>query len=238
MLGALGVRRACENTRADPGSSLPAGVRTIAAPQARRLLSQRTACCMADITRLPDGCRSVTHLPLEGAPFDVMEAARGCLAGMGALKKTRPFSLTAQVWATDGQTDVIVKARAYKDSTGTFLDVTRRRGDSVLFARVFMEIERALGERAARSPPNADLSIYEHWPEDAVKAFEADHQLVSQQVRAGRGLSAKAFQEHVSRVPWAVRAAKIGWAGLRRDKACVCLDEICCEATAYWASLA
>ena len=83
--------------------------------------------------------------------------ARGFFEGLGAVTKSRPYSVTVQVWA--GEADVVVKARAYRDSDGVYLDVCRRRGDVILFMRVFRVLEKALARSSAfaacpvHSPP-------------------------------------------------------------------------------------
>ena len=114
---------------------------------------------MADIKRLPDDCRSFTNLPVRGLVPDAMEAVRVCLEHLGTLTKSRPFSLKAQV--TEGGMHVVVKARVFKDGEGTFIDVTRRRGDPILFARVYREIEESLAKHSpAQTPRDIDRSVY------------------------------------------------------------------------------
>ena len=116
---------------------------------------------MADVKSLPDGLRGTCTFPIDGQAHDTMESVRGFFEGLGAVTKSRPYSVTVQVWA--GEADVVVKARAYRDSDGVYLDVCRRRGDVILFMRVFRVLEKAL----ARSSAFAACPV--HSPPETVK---------------------------------------------------------------------
>ena len=98
---------------------------------------------MAALKTLPDGMRSMCSVPLHAvACDDVMELVRRCFGGIGVVTRSRPFSATAQVLT--GEAFVVVKARIYSDSQGPFLDLTRRRGDGILFTHVFRAVQESL----------------------------------------------------------------------------------------------
>ena len=97
---------------------------------------------MAEIKSLPEGCRGPCVFPMEQSAERAMEATRSCLGGLGVITKSKRFSTTA--WVHCGQLDVVVKARIYKDPQGVFLELARRRGDCVLFVRVFEQVRKAL----------------------------------------------------------------------------------------------
>ena len=97
---------------------------------------------MAEIKSLPEGCRGPCVFPMEQSAEREMEATRSCLGGLGVITKSKRFSTTA--WVHCGQLDVVVKARIYKDPQGVFLELARRRGDCVLFVRVFEQVRKAL----------------------------------------------------------------------------------------------
>ena len=98
---------------------------------------------MAEIKALPDGCRGPCVFPMERPAEHVMEDTRSCLQGTGVLLKNKPFSVTARI--RHGPLDVVIKARVYRDTQGTFLDLTRRRGDGLLFVRTIDRLREALG---------------------------------------------------------------------------------------------
>ena len=116
---------------------------------------------MADVKTLPDGLRGTCTFTIDGHAHDTMEAVRGLFEDLGDVTKSRPYSMTVHVWA--GEADVVVKARAYRDSGGVYLDVCRRRGDVILFMRVFRVLEKAL----ARSSAFAACPV--HSPPETVK---------------------------------------------------------------------
>ena len=100
---------------------------------------------MAALKTLPDGMRSMCSVPLHAvACDDVMESVRRCFGEVGVVTKSRPFSATGQVLTGDTLAFVVVKARIYRDSQGPFLDVTRRRGDGILFTHVFRAVQESL----------------------------------------------------------------------------------------------
>ena len=101
---------------------------------------------MAEIKALPDGCRGPCVLPMEQSAERVMEATRSCLQDTGVLLKIKPFSVTARI--RHGPLDVVIKARVYRDTQGIFLDLTRRRGDGLLFVRSIDRLREALGLEA------------------------------------------------------------------------------------------
>ena len=101
---------------------------------------------MAEIKSLPEGCRGPCVFPMEQSAERAMEATRSCLGGLGVITKSKRFSTTA--WVHCGQLDVVVKARIYKDPQGVFLDLTRRRGDGLLFVRSIDRLREALGLEA------------------------------------------------------------------------------------------
>ena len=45
----------------------------------------------------------------------------------------------------------------------------------------------------------------------------------------------KLFEQHMAKVPLAIRACKLGRLSLWQQKACETLADVICEATAYWA---
>ena len=199
---------------------------------------------MSSIKTLPDNCRGGSSLPLRGPASEMMGVLRACFADIGVVLKSRPYSITAKVWASDGQTEVVCKSRVYNDSEGMFLDMTRRGGDGLLFVHVFWEIQEALARFRLDDPcatpfdaQSFDSALYGFWPQEEVSRFEDEHSAIWAKVRAGQ-IGAKVFQEHVSKVPHMIRRAKLGWACLRKVRACELLDELICEATAYWASVA
>ena len=98
---------------------------------------------MAEIKALPDGCRGPCVLPMEQSAECVMEATRSCLQDTGVLLKSKPFSVMARI--RHGPFEVVIKARVYRDTQGTFLDLTRRRGDGLLFVRTIDRLREALG---------------------------------------------------------------------------------------------
>ena len=61
----------------------------------------------------------------------------------GVLLKRKPFSVMARI--RHGPFEVVIKARVYRDTQGTFLDLTRRRGDGLLFVRSIDRVREALG---------------------------------------------------------------------------------------------
>ena len=111
---------------------------------------------MAALKTLPDGMRSVCSLPLHPAACDdVMVSVRRCFGEVGVVTKSRAFSATAQVFTGDALAFVVVKARIYSDSQGTFLDLTRRRGDGILFMGVFGAVQESLRSLAPSLPAHS-----------------------------------------------------------------------------------
>ena len=111
---------------------------------------------MAALKTLPDGMRSMCSVPLHAvACDDVMESVRRCFGEVGVVTKSRPFSATGQVLTGDALAFLVVKARVYNDSQGTFLDLTRRRGDGILFMRVFSAVQESLRSLAPSYPAHS-----------------------------------------------------------------------------------
>ena len=75
-----------------------------------------------------------------------MEDTPSCLQDTVVLLKSKPFSATVRI--RYGPLDVVIKARVYRDTQGIFLDLTRRRGDGLLFVRSIDRLREAFGLEA------------------------------------------------------------------------------------------
>ena len=99
---------------------------------------------------MPIPCRSITSVPLDNAEeaLAIMDAARDQLLALGGIiTKDKPFSLRAAISTDYKDIHVKVKCRVYMDENGSYMEITRRTGDAVLFANLFKAIKEtcALG---------------------------------------------------------------------------------------------
>ena len=189
----------------------------------------------------PAGLRGLSSIPVCGEVSAIVGAAQGCLEDIGTLLKVRPWSATAMVWASDGETSAKVKVSLYEDTEGMYAHLSRRTGDGLLSVHVYWELEEALapfrldqGARRASEQKESDPHLYRSWPQEDIVRFEEAHAAVRERVCSG-DICAEDFQKHVSRVPGKIRRARVGWACLRKVRACELLDQIIREAQAYWA---
>jgi len=98
---------------------------------------------MTTIKVLPSAFLSVTSMQVFGIPEDVMEETARFLEEFGGvIIKQRPFAIRARIVSVHDLT--VVKCRLYLVSGRVFLDMTRRRGDVVLFVSIWRALKAAL----------------------------------------------------------------------------------------------
>ena len=98
---------------------------------------------MTTIKVLAPAFLSVTSMQVFGIPEDVMdETARFLEEFGGVIIKQRPFAIRARIVSVHDLT--VVKCRLYLVSGRVFLDMTRRRGDVVLFVSIWRALKAAL----------------------------------------------------------------------------------------------
>ena len=181
---------------------------------------------MSAIKDMPVELIKVTSLAVMGDPEAILATAAEVLAGRGHILKQKAFAVTARIVTKDSS--VIIKCRIYKDKSNLFLEATRRNGDSVLFCKVWQELQEALRIYAAAS----DLAVYEPWRFNDFQQFAIKHDDAK---HGGGKLDNAKVTALIEEIPLPIRKAKLK---LYKKPAVVMdeIDELLSEATAYFAS--